>query len=102
MACGVPVVATNRSSVPEIVQDTGLLVDPHDPEELARAMQAILAAPGRRGEITEKAMARAQFFSWEKMVREVLEIYREVIESKTRNATAAVQRREPGMGLTAT
>jgi glycosyltransferase involved in cell wall biosynthesis len=92
MACGVPVVATNRSSAPEIVQDTALLVDPRDPEELARAMQALLGDQDRRREITEKAMARAQSFSWEKMAREMLEAYREVVGSGDGNPTAAERR----------
>ncbi len=88
MACGVPVVAADRSSAPELVQDTGLLVDPCDPEEMARAMQSLLADRARRREIAEKGMARARFFSWERMVREILEAYREAVESKKRQLAA--------------
>lgn len=79
MACGVPVVATKTSSVPEIVQDAGLLVDPYNAEELAGAMHALLKDQQLRREMAERAVARAQFFSWGKMAREMLETYRAVI-----------------------
>lgn len=79
MACGVPVVATNTSSVPEIVGDTGLLVSPYDVEGLAEAMRRLLVDHDLRHEMTEQAIARAQFFSWEKTAREMLETYQQVI-----------------------
>ena len=65
MSCGAAVIASNTSSIPEIVGDAGIQVDPADPDVLARAMDSVLASNHLRDELREKALLRARLFSWD-------------------------------------
>ena len=76
MACGVPVVVSNTSSLPEVVGDAGLLVDPLDVDALAEAMIAVLSDEDLRASLRQKGIARAKRFSWERTARETLEAYK--------------------------
>ncbi|HID87194.1 MAG TPA: glycosyltransferase, partial [Anaerolineae bacterium] len=76
MACGVPVVVSNASSLPEVVGDAGLLVDPLDVDALAEAMIAVLSDEDLRASLRQKGIARAKRFSWERTARETLEAYK--------------------------
>jgi glycosyltransferase involved in cell wall biosynthesis len=78
LACGTPVIASNRGSLPEIVGDGGLLLEPDDVEGLAAAMQKLLNDDTLREDLREKGLAHAAKFSWEKTARETLAVYREV------------------------
>jgi glycosyltransferase involved in cell wall biosynthesis len=80
MACGTPVVASNTSSLPEILDDGALLVNPRDTEALARAMREVLTCPELRMSMREKGLKRAQAFSWEKTARETVAIYQQVVK----------------------
>jgi glycosyltransferase involved in cell wall biosynthesis len=75
LACGTPVVASNRSSLPEVVGDAGLLVDPLDAVELAEALRRVLTDGGLRQELVARGLARAQSFSWSRAARETVEVY---------------------------
>jgi glycosyltransferase involved in cell wall biosynthesis len=79
MACGCPVVTSNTSSLPEVVGDAGLMVDPHRPEELADAMGKILGDSALRAELREKGLRRAAEFSWRRCAEETLAVYRFVL-----------------------
>lgn len=65
MAAGVPVVTSDRSSLPEIAGEAALLVDPASPGEICAAMERLLLSPSLRSELGEKGAARAQQFRWE-------------------------------------
>ncbi|MFN2226890.1 MAG: glycosyltransferase family 4 protein, partial [Anaerolineae bacterium] len=78
MACGLPVIVSNVASLPEVVGDAGLLIDPHDVDELTVAMWRVLNDEDLRREMTEKGQRQAARFSWERAARETLEIYRRV------------------------
>ncbi len=78
MACGVPVIASNGSSLPEVVGDTGFLIAPHDVESLTNAMETLIAKPGIRQTLSEKAQIRSLNFSWENCVSQTIEAYRQV------------------------
>lgn len=78
MACGCPVVTSNTSSLPEVVGDAGLMVDPDRPEELAEAMGRILEDSGLRSELRERGLRRAAEFSWRRCAEETLAVYREL------------------------
>lgn len=78
MACGAPVVASNTSSLPEVVGDAGLLIDPTNPNELTVAMWRLLSDSTLRQEMVAKGFRRAACFSWERAARETLELYRRV------------------------
>lgn len=80
MSCGVPVITSNRTSLPEIAGDAGILVDPADISALASALVRVLTDSSLRGEMRQKSMQRAKFFSWDKAGRETLEIYDELLK----------------------
>jgi glycosyltransferase involved in cell wall biosynthesis len=78
MACGTPVIVSNVSSLPEIVGDAGLLVDPTNVDELTVAMWRLLSDEVLRQELIAKGYKRAACFSWERAARETLDLYRRV------------------------
>jgi glycosyltransferase involved in cell wall biosynthesis len=82
MACGCPVIASNSSSIPEIVQDAGILIDPGDPELLADAILRLLKNPGFAKELSEMGLQRAAQFSWRKCAEQTQDVYRQVFSSK--------------------
>jgi len=84
MACGTPVVASNTSSLPEVLGDAAILVDPYDVQQLARAMRDVLFSGDLRREMAAKGLKRARQFSWAETARKTLEIYQEVCLSKQR------------------
>jgi glycosyltransferase involved in cell wall biosynthesis len=78
MASGTPVVASNVTSLPEVIGAAGILVDPLRTEEIAGAIYSVLTDLPLREALKEKGLARSRDFSWEKMARETLQIYREL------------------------
>jgi glycosyltransferase involved in cell wall biosynthesis len=81
MASGTPVVTSNVSSLPEVVGEAALLVDPYEPEAIAEAMRRVLTDQALRAELVCKGHARASLFSWDRSVRRVREIYAEAAEA---------------------
>ena len=81
MACGTPVVASRTSSLPEVVGEAGMLVDPRDIGGLAEAMERALMDEGKRREMREKGLRRAGEFSWERTARETAQVYRRAMGS---------------------
>ena len=79
MACGTPVVAANTSSIPEVVGDAGLLVDPYDTDAIAGAILRLLTDEPLRRDLIARGLARASLFSWERTAREVLSVLNQVI-----------------------
>lgn len=78
MACGTPVVTSNTSSLPEVVGDAGIMVDPFAIDSLAKAMHEVLTNSWLRECMIKKGLERAKMFSWEKCAKEVLEVYNSV------------------------
>ncbi|HIQ04823.1 MAG TPA: glycosyltransferase family 1 protein, partial [Anaerolineae bacterium] len=78
MACGTPVITSNVSSMPEVVGDAGLLVDPNDTAGLAVAMWRVLSDADLHSQLREKGLKRAASFSWKRAARETLTLYRHV------------------------
>lgn len=76
MACGVPVITSNTSSMPEVAGDAAILIDPFKPEEITEAIIQILDNKELRSGLIEKGLNRAAAFSWKAMAQNVLEIYR--------------------------
>ncbi|MBI4709099.1 MAG: glycosyltransferase family 4 protein [Candidatus Portnoybacteria bacterium] len=73
MACGVPVITSNTSSLPEVVGDAALMIDPYNIGELAWAINEVLADPELKEELIERGFHRAKLFSWDKCAKETLE-----------------------------
>jgi glycosyltransferase involved in cell wall biosynthesis len=78
MACGCAVITSNTSSLPEVVGDAGILVDPYNVEELAKIMYEVLTNEGLRKELSKKGLERAKLFNWRKTAEETWKVYEEV------------------------
>jgi len=78
MQCGAPVIAGDRTSLPEIVSDAGLLVDPHDVQALATAIAELVDHEDRRSEFSSRGLHRAKQFTWKKTAEATLEVYERV------------------------
>ncbi len=76
MSCGVPVVTSNASSLPEVVGDAGLLVSPDDPEGLAGALRSVIADDAQATDLRNRGRQRASLFSWSATARLTVEAYR--------------------------
>ncbi len=78
MACGAPVITSNRASLPEVVGDAALQIDPGDPGALAEAMTAVLDDESLAASLRERGFDRVKRFSWERTARQTLELYHRV------------------------
>jgi glycosyltransferase involved in cell wall biosynthesis len=81
MACGTPVVAGDRTSLPEIVGDAGILVDVRDQEALAGAISSVLLSQDLAASLREKGLARAPAFTWAECARTTANVYRDTLGS---------------------
>jgi alpha-1,3-rhamnosyl/mannosyltransferase len=79
MASGTPVIVSNVSSLPEVVGDAGIQVDPHDVEALREAIRVLSEDDERWEALRSAGLARAARFSWERCARETLAVYRKVL-----------------------
>jgi glycosyltransferase involved in cell wall biosynthesis len=78
LACGAPVVTSDRSSLPEVAGDAALLVDPTSVGDLAEAMSTVLDSKDVQAELKAKGPRQAARFSWDKAARETLAVYHSV------------------------
>lgn len=81
MQCGVPVITSNTSSLPEVVGDAGILVAPTDEEALAQAMLALYQDDTLRTRLQAQSQARAQQFSWARCAGQTIAAYRTALAS---------------------
>jgi glycosyltransferase involved in cell wall biosynthesis len=79
MACGVPVVASNSSSLPEIIGDAGFALDPDDARQIAGSIIATLVQEELAVEMRQKGLTQAARFSWEKTAAETVLVYDQVV-----------------------
>jgi glycosyltransferase involved in cell wall biosynthesis len=82
MACGVPVVTSNTSSLPEVVGDAALTVNPHDTNALANAIHTALTDEGWRAQAIAKGLARSQMFTWQRAAQQLLGVYKTVLKDE--------------------
>lgn len=75
MACGIPVITSDSSSLPEVVGNAGILVDPHSVDEIAKAMYQVLSNAELREQMQHRGLDRARMFSWEKTAEETLKVF---------------------------
>ena len=94
MACGVPVVTSRISSLPEVVGDAALLVDPYRVEDIATGLRRALDDEGLRRDLIDRGRARAAGFSWERSVAAVHAGYLRVL-GKSVPSVAAPELRAP-------
>jgi glycosyltransferase involved in cell wall biosynthesis len=84
MSMGAPIVASNRTSIPEILGDAGLIVDPDNAEEVVAALTALTASPGLRDSLVSRGRARAKQFDGAVTALRMIDVY-----------AAAIPRRAP-------
>ncbi|MGH9900326.1 MAG: glycosyltransferase family 4 protein [Pyrinomonadaceae bacterium] len=85
MQCGTPVVTGDRTSLPEVVGDAGLMVDPFDIGAIAGAVERLLDSPALRAELRAKGLARAKIFSWRENARLTLAAYERATGGRMRD-----------------
>jgi len=78
MGCGVPVITSNTSSMPEIAGDAALIIDPYKPEEITAAMIQLTTDNTLRVSNIKLGFEQAALFSWKAMAENVLKIYQEI------------------------
>jgi glycosyltransferase involved in cell wall biosynthesis len=81
MKCGAPVITGDRTSLPEVVGDAGLLVNPFDVEAITSAMQSVITDSKLRSKLKFRSLNRAEMFDWRKTARRTLEVYREAADN---------------------
>jgi glycosyltransferase involved in cell wall biosynthesis len=82
MACGAPVVASNRSSIPEVVGDAGILVDATDPDDIADGIERVLLSPGTAADLRARGRSRARQFTWDRCAELTVAVYREALATR--------------------
>lgn len=82
MACGTPVVTSNSTSIPEIVGDAAVLVDPESPAEIAGALEMVLSSTDMRVNMIEKGLERVETFSWRRSAEETRDLYQRVLTAR--------------------
>ncbi len=81
MACGTPVVVSDRGSLPEVVGDAGLLIDPDEPESLSEALSRVLEDSVLRVSMRQRGIVRSSEFSWAKAAHQTMAVYDSVLET---------------------
>ena len=72
-------ITSNVSSIPEVVGDTGVMLDPQDVDGLAQAMENLITAPDVRNTMAAKALERSTQFTWASCVIKTVDAYRSVL-----------------------
>lgn len=78
MACGTPVITSNTSSLPEVVGDAAIVVNPHDADKLVEEMYQLLTDDGLKKEMIRKGLKRSKMFNWDESARKTLRVYKEL------------------------
>ncbi len=81
MACGVPVITSSRTSIPEVVGDAAIMVDPEKEQIIADTICEVLSNNDLRNTMINRGLERAKMFSWEKTAQETLDLYRMINEN---------------------
>lgn len=89
MAVGVPTIVSDRASLPEVVRDAAVIVDPDEPEQVARAMRGLLTQPRRAATYARQGKARARQFSWTRAARQLASTYRVALSRVSSNEPEA-------------
>lgn len=82
MACGTPVLTSNTTSLPEVVGDAALQVDPHDVDAIAGGLRRLLGDEALRATLRARGMERAKQFRWETVAARVRQVLEEAVDSR--------------------
>ena len=78
MACGCPVITSDVSSIPEVMGDAGILIDPQNADQVSNAIHKVISDVGFKEIMINKGLERAKLFNWDKTARETLKVYEKV------------------------
>jgi glycosyltransferase involved in cell wall biosynthesis len=81
MQCGAPVITSNVSSLPEVVGDAGIMIDPTDEDAFCQAILSLVGDSALQRELSQKGLARAKTFSWEKCAQQTIDVYQIAAEN---------------------
>jgi len=84
MSCGVPVITSNTSSMPEIAGDAAMIIDPFKPEQITDALIQITKNQSLKKQLIERGLQQSAKFSWKAMAKDVLGIYKEIDTSTSK------------------
>lgn len=90
MACGAPVIASNSTSLPEVIGRDDALFDPGSPDAISRAMARVLGDEGLRDDLGRHGLARAKLFSWENTARKTLDAFEELHDRRLAEGSRSV------------
>jgi glycosyltransferase involved in cell wall biosynthesis len=82
MQCGAPVITGDRTSLPEVVGDAGLTIDPFDEQAISSAIARMIDDAGLRADFRRKGLERARLFNWHETARRTLQVYARAMERK--------------------
>ena len=83
MSCGTPVIASSLTSIPEVIGDGGILINPYDISEISLAIGNLLSDETLKSELSSKALIRANEFSWRNTAQSTLKVYESVYNHET-------------------
>lgn len=89
MRCGTPTITGNRTCLPEVVGDGGLLVDPFDERAILEGIMRVLSDKQLRDELREKGLQRASSYDWKRTARQTLDVYEAVHARRTHHERSA-------------
>jgi len=81
MSCGIPVIVSNMSSLPEIVGDAGMQINPYSVKEIYERMKQLLNDTNLQKEFKEKGLEQAKKFTWQKTANEIADIYKTLLNT---------------------
>lgn len=79
MACGCPIIASNTTSIPEIVGDAGILLDPNNCDAFASAIEKLLTSSDLQTDLAQKGIRQSRKFDWRETAKKTLDVYNEVL-----------------------
>jgi glycosyltransferase involved in cell wall biosynthesis len=82
MACGCPVIASNTSSLPEVIGDAGIMFDPYNVDQLSSIMYEILTNSYLKDDLIKKGLRRAKMFNWKRCAEETMEVYYSIASNR--------------------
>jgi alpha-1,3-rhamnosyl/mannosyltransferase len=85
MACGTPVIASHAASIPEVLGEAGVLLDPDDEPGWATAIAEVVSDEWQKGRMRKAGLARAKQFTWARTASITLEVYRQVASGSHRS-----------------
>ena len=78
MACGCPVIASNSGALPEVIGDAGILANPHDVNDWANSIYAVLTDESMRKDLVDRGSRHVKQFSWEETAKQTLKVYEDI------------------------